>query len=531
MTSTVEFSGSAAERPSAGTGPPSVMSDADGTAEHDGSSVTRWRWWLGGAVAMSVVLRLPMVWTSLGPDEGGYMAIARAWRHGAHLYRDVWVDRPQGLLVLFRLLDWIGGGSTESVRLMAIVFGVLLVVATAIVVRAVAGERAGRYAAVLCAVVTAAPVLEGYAANGELLSGAVSAAAIAIAATAGRSCGLRRWVMAGVVAGIAVSLKQSGFDGVLVVGGWLLLAVAFTPDSRRIAVRRLGGFSLGILGVIVALAVDGLWIGWSTWWTAIAGYRIHAQSALAAADWHNLGVTAKVAAPVLLGSVLAGVFGARRVIAGVVDRVRRRVECPAVMLLIWPVSAVLAFVAGGGFWRHYWIQLGPPIAALAGVGLAVLPRLRRTVLAVVLVPALAVSAWVYAAPRTEWMIRAAQDYRAPLDEQVADWFNDHGYQRPSLYVLCSSPGLYAETRSDPHYPYLWFLEVVEAPHSRSRLVAYLADDVAGPRFVAAFQRPNACDRSGRVAEILRTDFTRVADVDGVVIFERITGAGTPASRD
>ena len=477
------------------------------------------------------MLRLPMVWTSLGPDEGGYMAIGRAWGHGARLYRDVWVDRPQGALVLFRALDWIGGGSPASVRIMAILFGVVLVVSTAVAVRAVADERAGRYAAVACAVVTATPVLEGYAANGELLSGAVSAAAIALAVTAVRTGSLRRWIWAGVAAGVALSIEQSGFDALVVVVGWLLLTVAFDSERRRTSLRRLGAFAAGIAIPLAALVVHGVWIGWSTWWSAIAGYRLHAQSALAAADWHNLAVTARIAAPILVGSVIAGMFGARLVVIGVSEGIRRRTGCPGVVLLIWPVSASLAFLAGGGFWQHYWVQLGPPIAALAGVGIAALPRLRRVTLATVLAPALLVSAWVYRGPSREWMIHAAEDYRAPLDRQVGNWFHDHGYHRPSLYVLCASPGLYAETRSDPHYPYLWFLEVREAPQSQPKLVSYFADAVTGPRFVAAFQRPDACNPDGRVAEILHTKFTRVATVGGVGIYERIvTGASTPTSQ-
>ena len=509
------------------------------------TATTTWRWWLGGAAALSVLIRLPMVWTSLGPDEGGYLAIARAWSHGELLYRDVWVDRPQGLLLLFRVWTSLVGPSTESVRLVAIAFGVLLVVCTGVAVRAVAGERAGRYAALVCAVVTATPMLEGYAANGELLSGAMSAAAIALAATAVGSTPVRvrqmwRWSVAGVLAGIAVSLKQSGFDGVVVVTLALIVAARVDDEQRRSHLRRLGAFAIGFAVPVLLSVGHGIWIGWGTWWFAIAGYRLHAQSALSSGDWHNLVVTARIAVPMLAGGLVLGSFGAGWAVSRLRDGECGRVGPRAVMLLIWPVSASAAFLAGGGFWKHYWIQLGPPIAALAGVGIAALPRLRRGALVAVLMPALVASAWVYMAPRTAWMVRAADDVRARLDEQVSGWFHAHGYRQPSLYVLCSSPGLYAETRSDPHYPYLWYLEVLEAPNSQAMLVGYLDDAVRGPRFVAEFQKPDVCDRSGRVARILRTKFAEVADVHGVGIFERVgtsersggvrhelvTGAGT-----
>ena len=53
-------------------------------------------------VAGSVVLRLPFLDAPLTADEGGYAEIARLWAHGGSLYGSVWVDRPQGLIVVFR---------------------------------------------------------------------------------------------------------------------------------------------------------------------------------------------------------------------------------------------------------------------------------------------------------------------------------------------------------------------------------------------------------------------------------------------
>ena len=140
------------------------------------------RTWLAiaGAATVSVLMRLRMLWSPVSVDEGGYLAIARSWAHGKVLYRDVFVDRPQGLLVLFRVWDWASGGSTSSIRIMAMLFGVLLVVSTGIIVRELAGDVAARFAAIICAVASAAPMLEGYAANTELLSGAMSAAGLAV---------------------------------------------------------------------------------------------------------------------------------------------------------------------------------------------------------------------------------------------------------------------------------------------------------------------------------------------------------------
>jgi hypothetical protein len=253
---------------------------------------------------------------------------------------------------------------------------------------------------------------------------------------------------------------------------------------------------------------------------------MHTQSALSSADWGNLARSAPVVLTVLGPVGVAGVCGAIALLAGEPPPSRRHPP-GATMLVVWPLVAIAAIVLGGGFWRHYWVQLGAPSSALAAVALAdrrspAAPRPKGILVAAVLAPALLLSAWVFTAPRATWSVRAADDWRAPLNGRVADWFRAHGEPHPALYVLCASAGLYAETGAVPRYPYLWFVEVRHAPHAQDLLVHYLDDPVGGPRFVARYQSAGACDGSGRVATILQEDFHSVARVGVVTILERNT---------
>jgi hypothetical protein len=74
-----------------------LRGDAPVTPARDDAPPPRGRtwWWITAAVIVSVLLRVRMLFTPINADEGGYLAIARAWAHGRVLYRDVWVDRPQ----------------------------------------------------------------------------------------------------------------------------------------------------------------------------------------------------------------------------------------------------------------------------------------------------------------------------------------------------------------------------------------------------------------------------------------------------
>ncbi len=483
------------------------------------------------ATVASILMRLRMLWSPVSVDEGGYLAIARSWAHGQVLYRDVFVDRPQGLLVLFRVWDWVTGGNTGSIRVMAMLFGVLLVVSTGVIVREVIGETAARYAAVICAVVSAAPVLEGYAANTELLSGSVAAAGLAVGVVSGSKLRPLLWFFgSGVLGGVALSLKQSGFDGLLTLMVWLALGAVFCRTDRKMAVKAVGALSAGLSTVVVALMMHGALTGWSRWWTAVAGYRLARQSAFARADWSNLAKTLPYAAVVLGTVAMVAWVGARTVAGSLRDRLRVSLSPGSVVLVLWLGASGAGFLIGGGFWRHYWLLLAAPLSALAGVGVAQRAEYKRLLTATILVPCLAITAWVYVGDQARLNVRAAGDHHAAVDERVAIWFNAHRESGESLYVLCASSAVYADAHQDPHYLYLWFIEVVHAPNAQNRLVSYLDDPEAAPHYIADYQNPLACDSSGRVSRILRSSYQAVALIGPTIMYERNTVALDPSSK-
>ena len=479
-----------------------------------------WEWIATGAL-VSVVLRLRMLGTPVTSDEGGYLAIARGWAHGRVLYRDVWVDRPQGLLALFRVWDWISGGHTGSIRIMAMLFGILLVASTAVVVREVVGHRAARWTAIICGVVSAAPVLEAHTANGELLSGAVSAAGIAVAVIGLTKPEPLRWLFgSGLLAGAALSLKQSGFDGLLGLLLWFALIGIFAPKDRRLAVRSSLAIIAGVASVIGVLMIHGAVTGWYRWWWAVAGYRFRTQSVLANAQWFHLIQTAPFALVVLGSSLMVALVVAVR------DWEHRRRSMRAVLvsraglLPLWLMTSCLSFLIGGGYWRHYWLLLAAPVSALGGVALARAGRFTSFAAAVALVPCLAISTWVYVGDSSTVTVRATADRRSQLDEKVAAWFVANRKPGDNLYALCVSSAVYADANQDPGFPYLWFPEVYAAPNAQKLLLSYLSDPVRAPKFIAQYQAVSSCDRTGRLDTILKTSYRQVSRIGFAIILQR-----------
>ena len=313
------------------------------------------------SVVISIALRARFITTPLTSDEGGYLAVARAWASGKKLYTDAWVDRPQGLLVLFRVLDRVTGGSPAAIRVMAIVVGCLAVVGVAYTVFAIAGRHAGAIASVLVAVASSNARIEGFIANGELLAGGVAAAGVAAAcAYMFRGHG-RSWLLvSGVLAGCAMSIKQSGFDGFLAVTVCLVAGGITGERTWRQVARDCALCVAGLAMVLTALLLHGLILGFHAWWYALAGYRLGGINATSRSNWHRFGLTAHIAAPTILPLAAAAIAG----LAVWLLR-SRRPSRSIVLVPAWLCFAALGFVTGGLFHRHYWVMLTFPLAAAA----------------------------------------------------------------------------------------------------------------------------------------------------------------------
>jgi 4-amino-4-deoxy-L-arabinose transferase-like glycosyltransferase len=184
------------------------------------------------------------------------------------------------------------------------------------------------------------------------------------------------WLVAGGAAGaIGILMKQSGFDGLLVV-------LAVGRAGRRGGRRRRVSLVAIVAGAAVPLglsAIHGLLVGWSDYWYAVVGYKLSAPSGASAdvakrlaglgSSW--LGAQRDLAIPVAVAVGLTAVALARRL--------------PLRIPLLWLGAAFLGFNTASLYWPHYYVQLLPSLALLIAVGAASLPGRAVALAAVVLV--------------------------------------------------------------------------------------------------------------------------------------------------
>jgi hypothetical protein len=461
---------------------------------------------IAGSVALAAILRLPFVGTGLSPDEGGYAYVARRWAGGARLYGLDWVDRPQGLMIAYRLLLDFGHAAT-AIRLGAVAFGCGIVLLLGLSGWLLAGPWAGAAAALVYAVIGVAPHLQGFTFNGELAA-ALPATAAVTAVLAWRRDGRSVWLVAAGAAGaVGVLMKQSGFDGLLVA----LVVVLATNGCRR----RAGWVLAGAAVPLGLAAVHGVLVGWHDYWYAVVGYKLSASSGvgsdparrLAALGGSWLGARRDLAVPVVAAAALT---------IGALAR-RRAVGVP----LLWLAAAFVGFNTASLYWPHYYVQLLPPLALLLAVGASHLPGRLLAPAAILLV----VGPALLRLDALEDMSLAARQAVVPYygqyvrDERVAREIDRLTPPGEPIYALDSEADLYFLAKRPADFRYLWAHPLEEIPGALAELRSLLAGP-SRPALVAVFRSPALVDRSGEVARILARDYRPAANVDGVELLRR-----------
>jgi len=309
---------------------------------------------LGALAAACVLLRLPALLNSawFDPDEAAIAVQARTLVDGGRLYVDM-ADRkpPIPPLIYAAWFELTGADDARGPRLLA---SLLLALAAVVLTREVCrthGRRVALWTGALYVISCFAfAPHDGAAANYTHF--AVPLATIAILA-----CRRGGWhtLLGGVLLGLAILSRQS----------WIF-AVPAGAISCWMSARALGTLRYA-LGLCVGVATAGLMAPWSDYWF----WNFKSSPGF---------VFASIGLGTAIGAGLASValFTAYHVavVAGAASRLRATWRTHF-DLWVWVATGLAATTAGFRFFGHYWMQVVPPLALLAGPAVAAATRPAR----------------------------------------------------------------------------------------------------------------------------------------------------------
>jgi Dolichyl-phosphate-mannose-protein mannosyltransferase len=278
-------------------------------------------------------------------DEGTYFAVAQSMAHGYRLYADVWENKPPGLYLLYRTVYQGVGPSLFTIRVIASVAVLGIVLLSFALGRRLAGNGVGLVASALVGMLFGVPFLEGTTGNAELFLAFFAALGVYLVVARQSP-----WV-GGVALGISVMFKAVGGFDVIALALWLWL-------RKR---RQLPLYLTGVGTVFAAAAL-------AAQLTGVLSPMIHD------ALLYDLGYVGQGN-----GSGVPWLVVAKITALGAVSIALRNRPFPNLWLAYTAAGALLS----GRIFGHYLLQVVVPLALSLALCLRERPSMARRLLPIV----------------------------------------------------------------------------------------------------------------------------------------------------
>lgn len=466
------------------------------------------------AILLALALRLPFLQHVAYPDEGGMILVVRHWHEGGpSLYGTLFVDRPPGLLLFWKLAVALGG--LQAGRVLALLTTAILVAAAAGCGHLLAGRRGTAWAALVAAALAGNPLLGTVEVNAELIGAPLTMLGCLALLTAVRRPAGRRddllLLLSGAAAAGALLVKQNLADA-FVLG--VVVAVSGAATGAWTRGRALRIVALGATGALVPVAATVIWAategpGVRALWFTLYQFRVDAAAVMVG---HSAAENSARAVGLLGLTLLSGI--ALVVLSGLWALAPRARRADPVTLGVLSMLAfeVVAVALGGSYWSHYLVGLVPGVALVTAAAAAA-ERRRLPVL-----PGVAV---VLASAVVATTIRAAA-YAPPeahLGRAVAGWLQAASRPGDTAVVAYGRADILEAAGLTPGYPYLWTLPMRTLDPDLDRLVRRLS----GPRAPTWVVQTSPLDSWGidphaRMAHALAAHYRLVETVCRVPVY-------------
>ncbi|OGX19464.1 MAG: hypothetical protein A3K83_01685, partial [Omnitrophica WOR_2 bacterium RBG_13_44_8b] len=320
----------------------------------------------------SLFIRLPFLSVPLERDEGVRAVIAEGMLEGGLPYRDFYTNKPPLIFFIYAFIFKTLGRTVEDIHFFMHLYTLISICALFILARAVSKDNlTSLVSAFFLSITTISPKVYGNAANLEIfmILPVMLSAIFAYKAVGKRA--LSFLFLSGFFAGIAFWIKQSGIFDLFFILTFVSYETLIGKDiSKPLYLKAISV----VLAGFAAISLVMLYYFWSNnifddaiLWIFQVGIPYVSRWHF---SWRRFSVVTK---PIFAENIMMYMLAVIALL-----NLRRKGTRIAVFLSLWSIFLVLAVLPGFRFIQHYYIQVFPPVALLAGFGAAeVAAKIRR----------------------------------------------------------------------------------------------------------------------------------------------------------
>lgn len=483
-----------------------------------------------GIVALNVLLWRPFFDAPLHVDTAGYAVGAYWWSRGDTLYYNLTITRPQGIFIIFRVIEALGLGTPRGIHLAATGWAIVCTVALLKIAVRVWGRRIGFGAAFIFSLLASTPILEAPTANAELFMLLPLLLNLALLLKSeGDSPGGRynlTWLcLCGIFGAIALLVKPSGFVAMPLTMIWTARRGYYEaiPWQQQICMQ--AGIGIGfLLGLLPAIA-HGFLTAPDRYLTAVLLYRAGQDSVMANPLDHQLrnALQTLVRLPILAVALTSAYL-----VKCDSDRYKRD------LLWLWTTASFAGAALGGNWYAHYFLQLLPPLAvALAIIGYRFMKRANHLgevvvhgVLLVttgqVLITLLIVQTGA-ADPARLMVDTEPRSYTpATVSVPIVTYLQQHTTPDERIYVAYHQADLYYLSQRRPAARWLYIPELKLQAGAIQEQTAIIANEGSAPRYIVVVQPLDSfdLDPDGALRAIVARDYDLETTIGGIPLYRR-----------
>jgi len=321
-------------------------------------------------ILLFVLLRLPTLYEPFGRDQGIFATIASGLLEGKIPYRDLWDHKPPGIYFLYALVFKLLGREMRSIPLfdgLYTIFSILLLFTLA---KELFDRRSAYLSTIIFTVLSSGIFFVGWWGRGQpevFMLLPILGVVYLLKPVAGKEKSLFSFLFAGILGGIALSLKTTIFPLIFLWSFFLLIEDGMSMRGMKRGMVKILLFSSGVIVALLPF-LTFFWMNnaWGDFIYSNVTFNLTAHTNRPydfdllmkfKGNFETIGTRIHF---LWLTIILLALYGFVRV-----TRVEKKKRT---LLIVWIVGTILSICMGWWLFYYHFIILIPPLAVFTSYG-------------------------------------------------------------------------------------------------------------------------------------------------------------------